>query len=139
MIGVYDRIGGSETVELSAPALGATPNVTTAEPATFWAASADGSRVFFTSSAELTTVSNTGTANGGEDLYEYDVKAQHLTDLTVDTNPEDTANGAMVRGVVGASSDGSYVYFVASGVLDAGNGVAGQPNLYVVHDGGKPA
>ncbi len=142
LLEVYDRIGGSETLELSAPAPGATPANGTAEPATFWAASADGSRVFFTSAAELTTQSNTGTANDGEDLYEYYFElgreTGHLTDLTIDTSPEDVENGAAVQGVVDVSADGSYVYFVAHGVLDAGKGVAGQPNLYVVHDGGKP-
>lgn len=135
---VYMRIGGSETIELSAPAPGATPNVTTPEPATFWAASEDGSRVFFTSSAELTTESNTGEANNSESLYEYDLTAKKLTDLTIDTSAADASTGAMVRGVVDASNDGSYVYFVANGELVPGKGVDGQPNLYMVHDRGKP-
>ena len=137
LVEVYDRGGGQETVEVSAPAPGATPAVATPEPATFWAASEDGSRVFFTSAAELTTESNTGAANSGEDLYEYNIQTKHLADLSIDTNPEDSA-GAMVRGVVGVSSDGSYVYFVADGVFDPGKGVAGKPNLYVVQNGGSP-
>ncbi len=136
-IEVYDRIQGRETVELSAPAPEA-PAGAAAEPAKFWAASNDGMRVFFTSSAELTKVSNTGAANGGEDLYEYDLQTKALTDLSVDGNPLDSAAGAMVQGVVGASRDGSYVYFVADGQLVEGAGVDGQPNLYVVHDGGRP-
>jgi hypothetical protein len=135
---VYDRIGGTETIEISAPASEAPPAVTTAEPATFQTASVDGSRVFFTSSAELTTASNTGPANNSEDLYEYDLATKQLADLTVDTSPGDVSTGAMTQGVVGTSSDGSYVYYVANGQLIEGKGVDGQPNLYMVHNGNKP-
>jgi hypothetical protein len=138
MTEVYDRVGGTESVLLSAPAPGATPAVGTAEPARFQTASVDGSRVFFTSSAELTTPSNTGVANNSEDLYEYDLGSEQLTDLTVDTNPADATTGAMVQGVVDSSSDGSYVYFVANGQFVEGKGVDGQPNLYMVHNGGAP-
>jgi WD40 repeat protein len=135
---VYDRIAGAETVEISAPAPEATPAVTTPEPAMFQTASVDGSRVFFTSSAELTTQSNTGPANNSQDLYEYNLETEQLTDLMVDTNPQDASTGAMVQGVVDSSSDGSYVYFVADGQLVEGEGVDGQPNLYMVHNAGKP-
>jgi hypothetical protein len=154
---LYDRIDGSSTVEVSAPAAGAEPSkcetkagVCAAEPARFWAASADGSVVYFTSSAALTRESYTGTEtrspeqeqeeeetgerieNPGTDLYRYDVGSGALSDLTVDgENPEDP-NGASVLGVVGASTDGSYVYFVADGDLAAG-ATSGQPNLYVSH------
>jgi hypothetical protein len=63
-----------------------------------------------------------------------------LTDLTVDTNPEDT-DGAGVLGLVTAGEDGSYVYFVAAGKLTGeanGEGemaVSGKPNLYLAHAG----
>ncbi len=141
-IEVYDRVEGKETIELSAPAADATPGATP-ESATFWAASSDGSRVFFTSTAELTATSNTGEANSGEDLYEYSFDRARegkpaLKDLTVDSNPLDTATGAAVQGVVDVSRDGSYLYFVAQGQLVEGEGVDGQPNLYVEHDGGTP-
>lgn len=135
---VYDRLRGSETIELSALASGAVPKVAASEPATFWDASADGSRVFFTSSAELTTESNTGAANNSEDLYEYNLEAKALRDLTVEKNAVDESTGAMVQGVAGVSSDGSYVYFVADGQLVEDKGFDGQPNLYVVHNGGTP-
>jgi hypothetical protein len=132
---LYDRIEGNETIEVSAPAPGATPANPAPQPAQFWNASEDGSLVFFTSAAELTTPSNTGTANNSEDLYRYNVDTETLTDLSVDTNPVDAATGAGVQGVVGASTDGSYVYFVASGELLPGEGEDGQPNLYVSHRG----
>jgi hypothetical protein len=134
MTELYDRINAERTVEVSAPAAGATPANTTPEPAQFWAASIDGSRAFFTSAAELTTQSRTGSANNTQDLYRYDVGTGSLLDLSVDTNAADAATGAGVQGVVGASSDGAYVYFVATGQLVAGQGVDGQPNLYVFHE-----
>jgi hypothetical protein len=128
---LFDRLSGSSTIEVSAPAPGATPANPAPAPATFWDASADGSVVFFTSKAELTTASTTGLANEGNDLYRYEIGGA-LTDLTVDGVAE---TGANVLGVVGASEDGSYVYFVASGRLKAGKGVVGEPNLYVWHNG----
>ncbi len=110
-------------------------------PARYWDASVDGSRVFFTSRAELTDDANTGPADNAENLYEYDLENGVLTDLTVDDDPGDV-NGAAVLGVATASEDGSYVYFVAEGALTGeGNAegetaVSGEPNLYVYHGGG---
>ncbi|HSZ15401.1 MAG TPA: hypothetical protein VK790_15305 [Solirubrobacteraceae bacterium] len=149
MTEVYIRVDGSTTVEASAPAAGARPGscettraVCNAESAQFWTASASGSAVYFTSKASLTKASNTGVEptsgpepreNPGNDLYRYDVATGGLSDLTVDTNDPD---GAGVLGVVGASTDGSYVYFVAEGGLgESGDGAkAGEPNLYVWHE-----
>jgi hypothetical protein len=93
----------------------------------FITATPDGSKVFFTSSQRLTSDSTVG------DLYQYDVTNGHLTDLTVDNADN---NGPQVHGVVGASSDGSYVYFVAAGKLASG-ATAGEnnANLYVEHNG----
>jgi hypothetical protein len=111
----------------------ADPNASSS-PAFFWGASADGSKAFFTSSAELTEDAKTGLADNAPNLYEYDLATGKLTDLSVDsTDPE----GAGVLGVMQLSEDGSYVYFVAEGVL-AGPAVAGQANLYVSHGGGPP-
>jgi hypothetical protein len=83
-------------------------------PAQFMAATPDGSSVFFTSHEELTDDANTGPAAEGKDLYRYDADTGELTDLTPDSVD---ANGAGVRGVLGTSDDGSYVYFAANGVL----------------------
>ncbi len=69
----------------------------------FWAASSDGSRVFFTKEGPL---------------YEYDLESGQTSDLS---------EGAPVEGVVGASTNGSYVYFVEEG-----------GGLYVWHEGEKP-
>jgi len=158
---LYDRIGGSHTVEVSAPAAGAQApskcetigGMCDPGSAQFWAASADGSIVYFTSKAALTKESFMGPEerleerrrkeeetgepieNPGSDLYRYDVESGALTDLTVDADNKDP-NGADVLGVVGASEDGSYVYFVAAGHLGTqvpGEPEGQEPNLYVWH------
>ena len=149
---IYDRIDGSSTVEVSAPASGAEPSkcetsagVCSAQPAQFWAASGDGSVVYFTSKAALTRESHTGPEpeDPGNDLYRYDVDSGTLTDLTPNAwgeeqqskGPVEEPDGASVLGVVGTSEDGAYVYFVAEGHLASG-ALAGQPNLYVWHEHG---
>jgi hypothetical protein len=145
MTELYDRIDGSATVEVSAPAPGARPGecetqggVCNAAPAQFWGASADGAFVYFTSKAALTKQSFTGVEasepeppeDPGNDLYRYSVATGGLSDLTVDKTDE---AGADVLGVVGSSEDGSYVYFVADGELAIG-AASGKPNLYVWHE-----
>ena len=89
--------------------------------------------------------------NPGNDLYRYDSTnaSAPLTDLAPDSNPGEV-NGAEVQGFLGASPDGSYLYFVANGDLDeAGPAhpgdckrqasnvtqVSGECNLYLWHDG----
>jgi hypothetical protein len=107
----------------------------------FWTASSDGSRVFFTDEKPLTKEATAGP--GAPDLYEYDLQApegEQLSDLSV---PVDAGPGvhADVQGVVGSSEDGSYVYFVADGVLsegasaEGGEPAPGELNLYVRHGG----
>jgi hypothetical protein len=98
--------------------------------AEFQDADSDGSEVFFSDEAQLTT-----TPGGG--LYVYDAENGRLTLLSVPINASEAAG---VRGqVLGASEDGAYVYFVAHGVLsenkNAGNeqAVAGADNLYMSH------
>jgi hypothetical protein len=139
---LYVRSDGTSTTPVSASQR-ATPdphstNPLTRSPATFWAASADGGKVFFTSREERTDDANTGDdgsgnpTDAGNDLYMYDVGSGVLSDLTVDTNPADASTGAAVQGVVGTSDDGDYVYFVALGNLATG-ATSGAYNLYVRH------
>ncbi len=104
-------------------------------PARYWGASADGSRVFFTSTAELTEDAYTGPSGNAPNLYEYQLSSEpgepgRLTDLSV----TEAGDGAGVLGVAQISEDGSYVYFVAEGDLATGAS-AGEPNLYVFHEG----
>jgi hypothetical protein len=137
-----------QTVQLDAAPAQGTPEPAEAK-AIFQTASADGSKVFFTDNQKLTPDS---TAGGGEqnDLYECELVEEagklacRLSDLTVDDN---TGESAAVQGVVlGASEDGSYVYFVADGALaanstpgscvKASSPTAGATcNLYVRHAG----
>ena len=102
----------------------------------FMDASEDGSRVFFTDENRLTT--DATALSERPDLYEYDLQKKSLTDLTVNTS----GAGTNVIGYSGASADGSYLYFVAKGVLtgsqtnDQGEAaVLFKPNLYLLHEG----
>lgn len=103
---------------------------------TFQTANSEVSKVFFTSNEALTPDASSGT---GLNLYEFDVESGALTDLTVATIPGESVE---VEGAaLGASEDGSYVYFVARGVLAGGNvegrkPAAGANNLYVAHEMG---
>ncbi|HXB65188.1 MAG TPA: fibronectin type III domain-containing protein [Solirubrobacteraceae bacterium] len=105
----------------------------------FKGASSDGSKVFFTDENRLTA--DATAAPNEPDLYEYEVNGEAgrpgvLTDLTVAKSGD-----ADVREFLGASEDGSYVYFVADGMLtnepnaEGKTPVAGKPNLYVSHNG----
>ena len=97
--------------------------------AIFQAASADGSRVYFTDSQRLTEHSGsaprpTGRNREDGDLYECRIveEAGHLKCELTDLTPESGGHAAEVQNILsGVSEDGSYVYFVANGVLgDAG-------------------
>jgi DNA-binding beta-propeller fold protein YncE len=88
--------------------------------ARFWTATPDGHFALYTE-------------NETETLWRFDVDSE--------TRQELAGTGAGVQGVIGASSDGAYVYFVATGVLASNeNGqkekaLSGGLNLYVYHEG----
>lgn len=101
----------------------------------FQFASRDGERVFFTSDHRLTFPASAET--GKPDLYEYDVSAQKIQNLTVASG-----EAANVRGFSGGSDNGSHLYFVARGVLTGSQqnaqgeiAEAGEPNLYLARNG----
>lgn len=141
------RKNGTETVQIDASQGGAA--LPREDPGThFQTASSDGSLAFFTSHAPLTSDARTGPpcnlcTRQGSDLYEFNVGSGTLRDLSADPNLADQ-NGAEVQGVLGASEDGSYVYFVASAVLAGANREGRSPssgdNLYLWHEspGGPP-
>jgi hypothetical protein len=105
----------------------------------FWTASADGSKVLFTDERRLTA--NSTAAPGEPDLYADAVNSEDGKPGTVTDLTAAAAGHADVQGVIGASEDGSYVYFVADGVLTHGPNVEGHepepeaPNLYLEHAG----
>ena len=127
------RVNGAETIQLDAlPPKGA--GFGPAGGGVFWSASADGSVAYFTDTGRL--VSGSKAEADAPDLYRYELgKATPLTDLTKGTLAD-------VQGVVGASDDGSYVYFVAHGVLSGAEedsvgekAQTGEDNLYAYHEG----
>jgi hypothetical protein len=94
--------------------------------------------VFFTDTQPLTE--HSGAAPNIPDLYECQIvlKAGKLACELTDLTPEHGVEPADVRGsILGASADGSSVYFVADGVLseepNSRNETAttGKPNLYL--------
>jgi hypothetical protein len=105
-------------------------------------ATENGSRVFFTDTRRLTEDSTAASSSGLSDLYEFDPETGDLTDLTT-SDP----GGADVQRILGASAEGSYVYFVANGLLAPGathrgscsiqlsGGGPQTCNLYVWHRG----
>jgi hypothetical protein len=122
--------------------------------AQFVGAAGNGSRVFFTSTQQLTddasedlTTTDTATAQGcsettganGCNLYLFDNIQRTPLDGNnlVDVSAGAVSGGARVRGVLTYSSDGSHIYFVAEGVLtsvaNSEGAVAqdGSENLYV--------
>jgi hypothetical protein len=132
---VYMRLDGTATIKLNKSEAGAE----TTEPAHYVAASASGSRVFFTSNALLT---EDAPVTGCDKLYMYDTTKpdsdpHNLTFINVDGEPADPASNCVPE-VVGASADGSTVYFVDSSQLVAG--MPGRPPgipaaMYAWHEG----
>jgi hypothetical protein len=111
-----------------------------ARDANFEAASADGSRAFFTDTQQLTdgasedpnplsTAANGCSAivePGGCNLYESECSngnrcaqpaERRLIDLSEGPAGTPVPGGPRVQGILGISSDGSHAYFVAKGVL----------------------
>jgi hypothetical protein len=113
-------------------------------PAGFQFSNTEASRVFFTSTHRLTSDSG-AVENTNADLYECHVVrvGETLTCTLSDLTPLHGAESAQVQGgVLGASADGSAIYFVAHGVQSEEANtrgqfpVAGHANLYVHRRGG---
>ena len=152
---LYARVDGesaaAHTVALSARSPGDCTGACLASPpaaAQFATAATDGSKVYFTSTQQLTDEASEDETQGdsagapsrcaethgpsGCNLYLYDFGApagHELTDVSAAPEPR-------VQGVVGASSDGSRLYFVAKGLLAGENAagrspVPGGANLYL--------
>jgi NHL repeat len=108
------------------------------QPARYWDASTDGSMVFFTTTEQLTDDDQ----NSSDDLYRYDFSmplGERLLRLSVDSEPLD-GEESNVTGVLGASRDGRYVYFMnQSNQLVAGNPLGadsgGYERIYVWQEG----
>ena len=120
---LYVRQDGTSTVQLDAA-----QGSGSGGGGRFVGASSDGAKAFFTDDASAGLTEDT-IPGSGVNLYEFDANGATLTDLT-------PASDAQVQGVLGASEDGAYLYFVANGALPGtgGNGEApteGEENLYL--------
>jgi hypothetical protein len=131
-----------QTLQLDLPEEGC-GGCTGGKVARFQFASSDGSRVFFSDEHPLTE--HSGAEAKKPDLYECQIVlvGETLTCKLSDLTPAHEAESAdVLDGVLGASADGSAIYFVADGVQsEQANArgklpTAGQPNLYV-HRGGR--
>ncbi len=120
---LYMRVDHSSTVRVSASERTAAPDPEA--DAVFQAASSDLSKVFFMAEGQLTEASINGKA-----LYEYDATKPAGHRLTL------IAGNA--SGVIGASSDGSYLYFMSNVPLLPGQQEfpeSGDYGVYLWHDG----
>jgi hypothetical protein len=133
---LFVRIGRSETVAISEPTATDCPSCNTGAPANavFQGASADGSKVFFTTTQSLL---GSDTSNN---LYEYDFAPPAGQPKVVRVSAGDGSVPVVAAEVVGVariSEDGSHVYFVAHGVLTTAANAegeaaqAGADNMYV--------
>jgi hypothetical protein len=161
--GLYARVDESRTVAVSGRSAGDCTGVCLGSPAgdaQFQGASVDGSRVFFTSTQQLTNSASEdshpgdsalsgcpgASGVGGCNLYEYDFANPAGHELVDVSAGDSSGGGPRVQGVVAAAPDGSHVYFVARGVLSVAANAQGQharngaDNLYVFErDQGFPA
>ncbi len=125
---LYARSDGIATAKLNASERDVEPHDAFAR-ARYLDATPDGSRVFFLTRQGLTDDAPNGVSN----LYMYDTTKpatapDNLTLLSPDGQPGD---GSEVIGVIGASDDGSRVYFVAVDQLVAGEPAA--PGVYGIY------
>jgi hypothetical protein len=132
---LYMRVNDSETVEVSAPQLeGATPCDPGTWSAYYQGASADGSKVFFTTESELTPDHTACREPRDMELYEYNTATRKL--IRISRGESGTALSTVeghVQELNGQpaviSEDGSTVYFVARGQLTP-NAPSGGEKIY---------
>ncbi|HWX43929.1 MAG TPA: hypothetical protein VNY52_01240 [Solirubrobacteraceae bacterium] len=136
-----DTVAG-KTVEVDAPAPGVSLPPHPYGNAVFQIANANGSKVFFRDTYPLTLDSKLPSEGEGgrPDLYVCQIVEEagepkcDLTDLSVDPHSGEQAD--VQEPIVGASEDGSVVYFIAGGKLAEG-AESGQENLYVESESGS--
>jgi hypothetical protein len=127
---LFVRLDGAKTLEVSklltecvgeeVPCL---PGATTRGNADFAGASEDGSRVFFTTTAKLTTEDS----DNSTDLYTAEIgcpgggscaaASRRVVSLSMVSHDPNSGEAADVQGVMRVAPDGSRVYFVARGDL----------------------
>jgi Tol biopolymer transport system component len=118
---LYVRVNATRTVKLNASRRAVSLGDGAAR---LLATTPDGSMALFIDATPLTDEPDD---NGG--LYEYDLEAESLHNLTPHAGGDPG-----VQGVLGIGDDGSTVYFAATAVLATGAS-PGAPNLYVSRRG----
>jgi hypothetical protein len=149
---LFARVDGTTTISVSESQCTRTPSdpggaCNAHSQAMFQGASADGTRVYFTTTDQLVN----GDTDDTSDLYECDIPTGTPAPVgSVNQCPalrevSGAVTGADVQGVTRLSENGSRAYFVAKGVLASNpdaNGVSamlGDDNLYVwTRDTGHP-
>jgi hypothetical protein len=149
---LFARVDGTTTISVSESQCTRTPSdpggaCNAHSLATFQGASADGTRVYFTTGDQLVS----GDTDDTSDLYECDIPTGTPAPVgSVNQCPalrevSGAATGADVQGVTRLSEDGSRAYFVAKGVLasnpeaNGASAMAGDYNLYAwTRDTGHP-
>jgi hypothetical protein len=139
---LFARVEESRTVAISEPSAAdcATCDTSLVAAASFEGASADGSKVFFSTTQPLLV----GAAERSASLYEYDFDAPPASPedpdgriVPITAGGKWGPRGAEVQDVVAVSEDGSHVYFLAKGALQGASnsqGVSpaeGESNLYL--------
>lgn len=119
---LYMRLNGNQTVDVSAPSPGVN-DPTGFHSVAYEGAAADGSKVFFITTTELTA----DDTDHDLDIYEYDTDSGVLTRVSRGTSG--TGNADAQWGIV--SDDGSTVYFLAKGQLAPGAPVVDTDHLNV--------
>lgn len=149
---LFVRLDGTRTIELSRPVSQGVcaevpcPGASERPEAIFAGASEDGSKVFFTIPAPLVE----GDGDTSNTLYlakigcpreeACEVSQKQVTSL-VRVSRARAGEAAEVKGIVRSSSDGSHIYFVATGLLTEESGPEGSraqvgaDNLYVYETG----
>jgi hypothetical protein len=140
---LYLREDHNRTIQINAEERTLPPDPPQENVATFWTASADLSRIFFSTQEQLT---DDDTSETSRDLYMYDasrpaIDPHNLTLIGDDSEPDD-GTGSDVLGAIGSSAAGDYVYFYSTNQL-VDDGVAGStvvpcsPDvcIFVWHDG----
>jgi len=121
---LFQRQDQTRTVKLNA-----SEKATPEEPqgASYWGASADGERVFFTTDEGLVNADD----QPGPDLYMYENSAPQGSRLTL------LGGEGEAQGVLGTSADGHYVYFLSVGQLVPGadESEGAVKRLYLWRDG----
>lgn len=142
---IYDRSADGPTHVISLLPNEMTPAA--GEEAFYKGASKDGTSVAFTINGTLyVRVGNTQTrevATGeptyaglsADGRYLFYVSGGNIHRFDTESGGYDQINSTGDGKVVNVSADGSHVYFISPSQLDAGNGTAGQPNMYVWSEG----